>query len=322
MTLLADWSEGDFSALEKGVIIAKHRLLDSGLFSDRALVNLLDKHPDSALTLSTMGQDSKTFEWRDGDRNGVSGEQLLNCVKNGHLWINCREIVDHHSDYADLINSLYDELQAGNPSFKAQDRTANLLISSPSAIVHYHVDMPVNMLWHLRGRKRVWVYPSFDHRFASMDVLEKVCAGEWSEDVPFDPSFDQYAIVHDAQPGELITWPQLTPHRVTNLDGLNVSLSTEHKNPRARRRLNVIQANHFFRKNLNFSSRSDSVDGIAAHWKQFVSRSVRMFGKVFQGKPEQFTYPKSFVVDPDAPGGFRLLMHGKLAAPHEELAHA
>ena len=319
MTLLADWSSEDFNKLEEGVIIARHRLLDSGLFSDEALIRLLDNHPDSALTLSTMGQDSKTFEWRDGDRNGVSGADLLNCVKNGHLWINCREMVDHHPEYAELINQLYEELQAGKKGFSAQDRTANLLISSPSAIVHYHVDMPVNMLWHLRGRKRVWVYPPFDHRFASKNVLEKVCVGEWSEDIPYDPSLDRYAIVHDAAPGELITWPQLTPHRVTNLEGLNVSLSTEHKNPRARRRLNVIEANHFFRNRLNWADASDCVNGPMAHFKQFVARSIRLAGKVFNRQPEQFTYPKSFIVNPDAPGGFQVLKDGVVLAPHEAL---
>ncbi len=29
------------------------------------------------------------------------------------------------------------------------------------------------------------------------------------------------------EPGQLITWPQLTSHRVVHLEGLNVSLSTE-----------------------------------------------------------------------------------------------
>ena len=317
MELLSDWSKEDFNTLEKGVIIARHRLLESGLFSDEALIKMLDNHPDSAITLATMGQDSKTFEWRDGDRNGVSGEKLLECVKNGHLWINCREMVEHHPEYAKLINQLYDELQKGNSGFVAQDRTANLLISSPSAIVHYHVDMPVNMLWHLRGRKRVWVYPPYDHRFASMNVLEHVCAGEWSEDIPYYPDLDRYAIVHDAAPGELITWPQLTPHRVTNLEGLNVSLSTEHKNPRARRRLNVIQANHFFRNRLKWAGSNDAADGPLAHVKQFVARSVRLTEKVLSREKEQVTYPKSFIVDPDAPGGFQLLKDGKVVAPHQ-----
>lgn len=320
MSLLVDWNAQDFGSLEKRVLVARHALAESPLFTDEGLAKILDEHPDCALTLSTMGEDSKTFEWRDGDRNGVSGARLLETVRRGQLWINCRQILKYQPELARLVNDLYAELEAGNRHFKGEDRSANLLISSPSAIVHYHVDMPVNMLWHLRGRKRVWVYPHFDERFASLPVLEKVCAGVWSEDVPYRAEWDRYALVFDAQPGQLITWPQLTPHRVTNLEGLNVSLSTEHKNPVARRRLNVHQANYFFRTRLGLEPRTANVSGVQAHAKQALARGVRLAGKLLNKKKSQFEYPKSFIVDPDAPRGFRLLNEEgvEMVAPHLE----
>lgn len=319
MSLLVNWKPTDFAALEEGVVVAQHALGELDLFSDEGLARILDQHPDVALTLATMGQDTNTFEWRDGDRNGVSGEQLLQIVKEGHLWINCREILRYQPELARLVNELYDELQQGKAGFRAEDRTANLLISSPSAIVHYHVDMPVNMLWHIRGRKRVWVYPHFDTRFADLPVLEKVCAGLWSEDVPYQGDWDKYAVVYDAQPGQLITWPQLTPHRVSNLSGLNVSLSTEHKNSRARRRLNVHEANHFLRTNCGRAPMHANVTGIAAHAKQALARAVRCWGKLRRQEKQQFVYPKSFVLDPSAERGFRLLNEqGEVISPHLE----
>jgi len=64
-------------------------------------------------------------------------------------------MVDHHPDYAREINRIFAELEAGNPRFQAQHRSANLLISSPGSMVYYHMDIPVNMLWYLRGSKRV-----------------------------------------------------------------------------------------------------------------------------------------------------------------------
>ncbi len=184
--------------------------------------------------------------------------------------------------------------------------------------------MPVNMLWHLRGRKRVWVYPHFDPRFASLPVLEKVCSGVWSEDVPYSRDWDKYALVFDAEPGQLITWPQLAPHRVTNLEGLNVSLSTEHKNPRARRRLNVHKANYFLRNTLAHFTDEHSTEGWSAHAKQALARTVRFVSKLTNKKQQQFVYPKSFIVDPDEPSGYRLLegQETVMVAPHleEELA--
>ena len=231
--LLENWTQQDFNTVEEGVLVARHRLAETGLFTDEALAAVIDAQPPKDLSVNTMGVDPNHFDWREGDRNGVGGHTLIELVRSGQLWINCRKLLDNHPQYADVIHELYNELERHSPRFRAEDRTANLLISSPTAWVPYHVDMPVNMLWHIRGSKRVWVYPHFDTRFASTEVLEQVCSGNWSEDVPYDPSFDHYALVFDAQPGQLITWPQLTPHRVKNLEGLNVSLSTEHKNARA-----------------------------------------------------------------------------------------
>jgi hypothetical protein len=221
---------------------------------------------------------------------------------------------------AELVNDVYNELEAGNPKFRAEDRTANLLISSPGAIVPYHVDMPVNMLWHLRGRKRVWVYPPFDARFASLTSLENVCTGRWSEDVPYEPEWDKYALTFDAEPGQLITWPQLTPHRVTNLEGLNVSLSTEHKNATARRRLNVHEANFLLRRRTGIAPASADVHGPVAYAKQALARVARLSSRLMKKQPPQFVYPKSFVVDPSQPRGYRLTVGDQeiAIAPHLE----
>jgi hypothetical protein len=321
-SLLSGWTQQDFDTVERGVLVARHRLAETGLFSDEALVEIIDRHPVEDFSVNTMGADPNVFDWREGDRNGVRADELLELVRKGQLWINCRKMRKHHPRVAEAVDQLYDEIEARNPGFRAEDRTANLLISSPTAWVPYHVDMPVNMLWHIRGEKRVWVYPPFDARFASAEVLGKVCSGEWTEDVPYDRSFDRYALVFDAQPGQLITWPQLTPHRVTNLEGLNVSLSTEHKNARARRRINVHTANHLVRKHTGFDVPGVSVDGVTPHVKQTFARGVRQLGKVFGKKKEQFVYPKTFVVDPRAEYGFRLLEEESqpVVAPHQELA--
>jgi len=269
-----------------------------------------------------MGKTKEKFDWREGDRNGVPGDELVRMVREGHLWINCRRVLDFQPAHAEVIHALLDELQDGAPHFRAEDRTANLLVSSPTAWVPYHTDMPVNMLWHIRGRKRAWVYPHFDERFASAFVLSKVCSGEWSEDVPYDPAWDKYALVFDAEPGQLITWPQLAPHRVENLEGLNVSLSTEHKNARARRRLNVHTGNHVLRRRLGINATGIDVDGFAAHFKQFLARVDRYAGKLFGNEKQQWTYPITFVLDPSEPDGFRLLdvEEGTVLAAHEASA--
>lgn len=322
--LLADWTTDEFHTLEKGVLLAKHRLAETGLFTDESLSRIIDTHPPQDFSVNTMGSDTNQFEWREGDRNGVPGDVLLELVKTGRLWLNCRNMLDHHADFRKVFDSIYDQLEAKSPGFRANDRSANLLISSPNALVHYHIDIPVNMLWHVRGQKRVWVYPHFDFRFVSQQVVELVCSGEFSEDVPYDSEFDRYALVFDVEPGQLLTWPQLTPHRVTNMDSLNVSLSTEHKNPTAVRRINVHLANQYLRRAIGLNCSDADVDGFAAHAKQTLARAVRFVNK-FQGRAkEQYTYPVSFKVDPESPTGYTLIdgADENLVAPHEEFSQA
>lgn len=298
-SFLEDWTPEDYHTLERGVILAKHSLNQDGMFSDENLAIILDEHPDDHLTISTMGDDPGVFAWIEGDRNGVSGAEIIRLVREGKLWLNLRRVLEFQSSIAKAVNEMYDELESKSLGFQARDRTANLLLSSSKAMVHYHVDMPVNMLWHIRGSKRVWVYPHFDNRFAAESVLEKVCAGVLSEDIPYDSSFDPYALVFDVQPGQLITWPQLTPHRVQNLDGMCVSLSTEHKNTRAKRRINVYEANHWLRTNLGWGYSHSRVDGFNAHLKQILSRSVRMARRVMHGPAkQQFVYNRAFKIDP------------------------
>ena len=304
---LADWTPEQYRALEQEVLLAPHRLHESGLFDDEHLIQLFDRHPQKDMGINTMGETPFPFEWREGDRNGVPSDVLLSLVRRGRLWINLRNVMKHHPAYRDVINAMYDELEAKSPGFKADQRSANLLISSPRALVHYHLDVPVNMLWHIRGRKRVWVYP-LDERFVSQENVEGICSNEKVEDLPYDGSFDRHAHGCDVVPGQMVTWPQNTPHRVTNLADMNVSLSTEHKNPRALRQVNVHLANQFLRRTLGLPCRSTSVDGPGAHAKQCLIRLVRRCRKL-SAKPAPMgnRYPVSFVVDPDAPLGFSLL---------------
>ncbi len=305
--LLPDWTAQQYQALERETLLAPHHLHESGLFDDDNLIRLLDKHPLCDLGVNTMGTSHTQFEWREGVRNGVPSDVLLELVRRGRLWINLRKVLVHHPDIREAVNSIYDDLEQKNPAFQAEQRSANLLISSPGALVHYHLDTPVNMLWHIRGTKRVWVY-SLDPRMVSQEHIEGIYSGEFAEDLPYEAWFDDFAQVFDVQPGQMLTWPQNTPHRVTNLEGMNVSLSTEHKNTRALRRGNVHLANQFLRRKFGLPCRSTEVDGPIAHLKQFVIRAARRLpGAKTEPTKRGIDYPVSFRVDPEAPQGFTLL---------------
>ena len=312
---LQNWSEDHTQALGNANLFVQHRLMDSGVFSDENLIRIMNDHPVENMTVSTMGRDKMNYEWNECERNGATGEQLLEVVKRGHLWVNVMRLMDHHEDLRKLVDEAYDELESRCPGLKATHRTANLLISSPSAIVYYHVDTPLNILWHLRGEKKCWVYP-LKAPFVTQSDLEDLHAGHRPEDMAYLAEFDDAAEAYEMVGGDMVTWAQNTPHRVENTKGLNVSLSTEHLTSRARRQINVHIANRVLRKKLGFKNPSSNPDGMVAAAKVAACRAARLAAKFLPMKEEEkFKYPVKYQIDLDAENGIRCLDRNESAQP-------
>ncbi len=304
--LLKDWSDEQIASLNRAILVANHRLAEFDLFGDEGLIETLACHPAQDLGINTMGSDpARREEWREGRSGDLSAEELFECVRQGKLWLNLRRVMDHHTDYEDLVNELYSQMESICPGLSTYNRSANLLISSPQAIVYYHLDCPVNMLWHIRGTKRVWAYP-LESGIVSPETVEGVLCGENSEELDFRPDFDKLATVVDLQPGQMITWPQHTPHRVVNTSGLNVSLSTEHMTRSAARRNNVFLANRHFRKLFGSGFTSTETAGLGAATKEFALRVARRLPFVAPAPPKGYEYVKTFTVDPMAPDCVRV----------------
>lgn len=305
--LLDNWSPQQREAMHHDIFVAHHRLAELDLFSDEGLVRILAAHPAADLGINTMGDDpERRSDWREGAAGSNSPEELLECVKQGKIWLNLRRVMDHHPEYRDVVDRLYDELERTCGGEAMFNRSANLLISSPTAMVYYHLDCPANMLWHIRGTKRVWAYP-LESGIVSDETIEGVLCGEKPEELDFRAEYDQLAQVFDVEPGDMITWPQHTPHRVVNTSGINVSLSTEHMTRRAVRKNNVYLANRHFRQLLGGGFRSTQTRGVRPALKEFALRVARRLPLVAPPEPRGYQYNETFVVDRSAPNCVRLL---------------
>jgi hypothetical protein len=126
------------------------------------------------------------------------------------------------------------------------------LISSPNAHVFYHLDMPLVMLWQMRGIKRVYLYPPEAPCLNDKD-LEGIALRESDEQLKFDPEWDRLAFVHDLLPGQMLSWKQNAPHRIVNHDVVNVSMSIEFMTPKALWRANLIYANGVLRRRFKLN---------------------------------------------------------------------
>lgn len=305
--LLENWTPEQAARMERTIFVAQHRLPTLELFGDDRLIELLDRHPRGDLGVNTMGDDpARRDQWQEGRAGSLDAADLLEAVRKGRVWLNVRRVMDHHPEYADVVLALYDELEQTCPGLHTFNHSANLLLSSPGAQVYYHLDCPANMLWHIRGKKRVWAYP-LEAGLVSDDTIEGVLCGEKSEELAFKPQWDELAVMHELEAGEMITWPQHTPHRVVNTEGLNVSLSTEHMTPRAARRNNVYLANRHFRKLLGGEWRRTETEGWRPVLKEFALRVARRVPAIAPAPPQGFRYPVTFEVDLDAPNCVRQL---------------
>lgn len=289
-------------------LVGRHGLAGHDLFTDAALIELLDRFPRRQLYALSMGTDPvRVEENRLALHDGVCGAKLLQAVRNGRLWLNLTRVDRADARYRRLIDELYGELGALLPGFVPDSSQGTLLISSPRALVYYHADGPASVLWHLRGRKRVWVYPALDEHYMKRELLEDIIAGVRHEYLPYEPAYDAGAQVYDLDPGQWITWPQNAPHRVTNLDSVNVSLSTEYFTPASRQRSRVYVANRFFRTRLGWGRLSTREDGAAAQGKIMLQRIARRLGL----DPVRFKqHIPALRVVPEAPGGVTALHPG------------
>ncbi len=240
----------------------------------------------------------------DGNRSalhdGVSGAELLRAVRNGRLWLNITGVDRADARYRAVIDVLYAQLSAQVPEFQPLATQGTLLISSPQVLVYYHADAPASVLWHIRGRKRLRIYPALDERYMRREHLEAIFAGVRHEYLPYEPAYDQAGVAFDLVPGQWATWPQNAPHQVANLDGVNLSLCTEHFTRESRRRASVYTANHFFRTKLGVRNLSARETGPASILKTLIHRVARKSGL---DRLETRRHVAVMRVDPDAPGG-------------------
>lgn len=305
---LLDWTDKDaaaWSPSQDGLPHrAHHHLAETGLFEDDALIALLDTVPRESVHPYTMGHDPEaTSQWQRGKVSTLPGAELLEAVRNGQLWLNVVRIHDHDSKMRELVTALYGQITEQTPGFDITDVSATLLISSPTAQVYYHADNQPNALWHVRGRKRVYVYPAGDP-FLSTRHLEQIVSGDSDEQLPYQKGFDDSATILELDSGQVGWWPQNRPHRVENVSGLNVSLSTEYRTVESTRREHVWTANHYARALTRRQGWSTNENGLAPAAKVTLMRG----GRKLVGRRTTHAGPApTFEIDPSAPQGVRSL---------------
>ena len=279
------WSAEEFQNFGKVPQVSKHSYHELDLFSDETLINVLDNYPRKWLQCYTMGFDPENHQdWTSVHIADSSGAEILDALKKGRMWVNAIHIDKYNGEYAELIRQMYVVINQNCEHItNAKSAFSALILSSPGVQVYCHIDADANMLWHLKGRKRVWVWPARDERFTPQTYIEEIIGEERHEDIPYQRWYDEHAFSHELTPGEAISWPQHAPHRVENVD-LNVSLTTSYGSQESRRQLSVHGANHHILKPLGVKNRSMELDGFTPAVKEFSYRAMHKLGLLKGGK--------------------------------------
>ncbi len=230
-TLIDSWALQP-ARVRNEIVRFRHRLAETGLFEDESLSRLLDSHPRDELTICTMRPNPPAHErWIAGEAKTLDGGQILDAIKRGHLWVSPRHVMTVNPVYGALFRRMMDEF-ASATGVRMTSSDGAILLSSPNMGIFFHVDPAETMLWHVRGHKTIHVYPPRED-FVTEAALEAILLKENLSDLPYRADMEASVVSVDLAPGEAVSWPIHSPHRVTNGPDFNVSISIEYSTPRS-----------------------------------------------------------------------------------------
>lgn len=271
--ILTDWSEKSASLWENRPMRLAHRLHELPLFSMDGLADLISRYPRSNYSLVHMGAKGEARRsWREGEIGSLSGRQVIDAIGQGRLWLNLRDITQVDSRYREMLDEVFQEISERVPGFDAPRRTAGILISSPAAQVYYHTDLPGQCLWQISGKKRVHVYPSAPP-FVTPHHLEDIAVQDVEVNMPYADWYEEHAEAYDLAPGQMLCWPLNAPHRVENLDTLNISMTVSYVTEHIRRLQTVNLANGLLRHRFGMTTLGRSTTG-PVFWSKSVFQRI------------------------------------------------
>ena len=257
-----------YSGPIKQAEVHPHSLIEQGFASDEALAAILDRYPAELFDINLYDYDEAgQVSLRTGARGRLNGEELLAAIQQGRLWVNLREVETGWPELWAAAMAEFRKVQAAYPGLRAVRNAGQLILSSPKARVPYHFDAAGVVLFHMRGRKRIFVYPGDEAHLAEAD-MEQVVSRQTTEELPYSLAFEADAQVMDLEPGQALTWPIYAPHRVENLDRFCVSLSMDFQTWPSRFRNGALYTNAVLRNRGGQPRMTDRMTGpeLAARW--------------------------------------------------------
>ena len=298
--IISNWSDEHTRKFQNETLRVKHDLISTGLFSDEALSELLDKHPKDQLDVCAISNHPiYQHKFRTGDVRDVDGKTLIEAAKDGTIWMNLRKAMNIHPEYSAVLDKMYGEI-ATLTGMKPINARGGILISSPAAKVPLHFDATETVLWHIRGQKRVILYPQTESILPD-EEYETFMYKVTEDYLPHDPSMEEETESFDLKEGEMITWALNRPHRVEN-QSYCVSVTTEYSTHESRVKNAAMYTNAVLRQKFGLSPSWQSASQPEKYIKAGIGKILRRIGILDTLQPEDMV---SFTIDKSTPGFIR-----------------
>lgn len=278
--------------------VHSHGLDRADFTGDEALAAILDRYPSDLMDVNQYDfDDNGHVRLKAGERGHLNGAELLQAIRSGRIWINLRAIDDQWPELWAAVLDAFGDIASAYPDLHSVKESGQLIISSPSVRVPYHFDASGVVLFHMRGIKRMFVYPS-DERHQPELAMENIVARRTTEELPYDLAFEQDAEVFELHPGEALVWPLYAPHRVENVDGLCVSLSMDYQTWESRARTGSLYTHAFLREKGLKPVAVHTLGSLGLAWRWLLSLPLRRM-QVLGNRIAEI--PRELVLDSTAP---------------------
>lgn len=296
------WSDELVGKFNQEFALAPHTLHQHDQFSKASIIDLLDNLPKKQIQCYTMVADATNKDSiKAVDPDHAGGAELYEAAESGLFWFNLKRLETFDPIYQQLLEEMFDQLaQRGTPLEGLHDLTCDMLLTSPGAHTHYHIDRGPSALWHLVGTKKLWAYPTMDFTYISQHDMEAIFAGKMLEYLPYNEQLDEGSNSCLLKPGEVVWWPNSAPHRVENNE-MCVSINCSYETRASVKRFNIQRANHYMMRNIGFSNPSVTETGLMANMKEFAYRASNRFLDYKPKENFRTDYATSLAIDVSKP---------------------
>ena len=93
--------------------------------------------------------------------------------------------------------------------------------------------------------------------------------------MPYAEWYDRHATVYDLEPGQMLHWPLNAPHRVENLDTVNISMTISYTDEQIRRLQMINFTNGLIRHQFGYRAKSRAITGPSFLAKRILQKLLR-----------------------------------------------